>query len=327
MSHSKGTRLAGRLFDLVHLIWQHPKEYTAVRLAEHFHTSVRTIRRDIRTLEDIGIRVESEPGGGYFILQDLRRMPMPLNDTERMVLEIMPSLLAGSLVNGRVHPLVSAYQRAMEKLLHQAFPSVHHSSATAIDVVDAASRQDSVMFEILQAIRRNQTLRLVYRKIDASASETRLVDPYALIPHQNSLYIVGYCHLRQAFRTFKVIRIESAECLRQTFTRRRDFSLRKFLDSAWGIDQSGEQWDIHLRFDAEAARYAREEIHGERVLATKDWEDGSYEVWVRTHWNREFQRFLLQYGANVEVLEPAALRAEMQAEIEAMQTRYRKDVP
>ncbi|WP_157076281.1 helix-turn-helix transcriptional regulator [Alicyclobacillus kakegawensis] len=336
MPDSQSVRLAGRLFDLVHLIWQHPKEYTAARLADYFHTSVRTVRRDIRTLEDVGIRVESEPGGGYFIMQDLRRMPAPLNDAEKMVLEIMPSLLAGALAHGRVHPLLSAYQRAMEKLLNHSFPPAQQAALVADGASPslaagmnetAQSVQDGVILEILQAIRRSHTLRMVYRKITSPASEVRLVDPYALVPEKNSLYIVGYCHLRRAFRTFKVVRIESAECLPQPFTRQREFSLSQFLRSAWGIDQSGPESDIHLLFTAEAARYAKEEISGERLLSTTEWPDGRYEVWVRTHWNREFQRFLLQYGADVEVLEPAALRADMRREIEAMKKRYRTDVP
>jgi predicted DNA-binding transcriptional regulator YafY len=167
MPERQSVRHAGRLFDLVDLISKHPKVYTASKLAEHFHTSVRTIRRGIRLLEDIGIRVESEPTGGYFVMRDLSRVPMPLTESDRLALEIVPWLLRGLLFDGKVNSLIHAYQNAMDKVLGGSHrgrtvtsgpgqnPGIVFDLANATDTSD-----DGVVLEILYAIRNTRTQRV-----------------------------------------------------------------------------------------------------------------------------------------------------------------------
>lgn len=207
-------------------------------------------------MEDLGIRVESEPGGGYFILRDLQRLPGILTEDERFVIEIMPLLVQASIADGRVHPLITTYRRAVRKLLPDIvlpFPgNLRESIQTKGGVIAELARSfeesdDRLVLEILYAVRMSRTLEIEYTKIGALRHETRLVDPYYLVPWQNSLYIIGYCHLRQAFRTFKVVRVHGAKCLGKTYVRDPNFSLREFLKSAWGIDESGEEVDVHLR--------------------------------------------------------------------------------
>ncbi|MCL6576739.1 WYL domain-containing protein [Kyrpidia sp.] len=333
MSASQTVRFASRLFDLVNLIVTNPKLYTAPRLAEHFHVSVRTIRRDIRLIEDLGIRVESEPGGGYFIMRDLQRIPGILTEDERAVLDIMPALLYASLPHGRVHPLVDTYRRAVEKLLpEKSLPArqvADESLSTEGRIIADLSRSphqtdDRLLFKILFAIRTCRILEMDYVKIGASAPETRMVNPYYLVPWHNSLYLIGFCHLRQAFRTFKILRIRRAKCFAQTFERDARFSLGEFLKSAWGIDQSGPRVEVHVRFAPLVAHYAQEDVRRHSILREVYLADGSYEVWFRVHWNWEFLRFVLQYGSGVEVLEPLEVRDQVREEILRMSGLYKK---
>ncbi|GMA49421.1 WYL domain-containing protein [Alicyclobacillus contaminans] len=332
MPERQNVRHAGRLFDLVNLISKHPKVYTASKLAEHFHTSVRTIRRDIRLLEDIGIRVESEPIGGYFIMQDLSRVPMPLTESDRLALEIVPWLLRGSLFDGKVSSLIHAYQSAMDKVLggrgraeKQASEPEAPDPGVVVDLANVTdTADDGVVLEILSAIRNRRTLEIEYQKVGSAASETRQINPYYLVPWQNSLYVIGYCHLRHAFRTFKVARMQSVHSLADTFVRDTRFSLTDFLKSAWGIDQSGPEVKVKLAFDADVAGYAREDIRAHRVLGENTDPDGRYIVEVRVHLNAEFLRFVTQYGGAVEVMEPSELRQRIKEEAEKMLARYQK---
>jgi predicted DNA-binding transcriptional regulator YafY len=333
MREKQSVRLAGRLFELVNLIVNHPREFTAPKLAEHFRTSVRTIRRDIRLLEDIGIRVESEPTGGYFVMRDLSRVPTTLTEVDRLALEIMPWLLRGSLLDGRVNSLVTAYQHAIDKILGRpasgTAPKTLVTNTSQPDgsiVPDLAGSMDAsddrLMLDILHAIRNSRRMEIEYRKVGENHVEVRRIDPYYLVPWQNSLYVIGFCHLRKAFRTFKVGRMQNVRCLTETFARDPHFSLREFLKSAWGIDQSGPEVDVTLSFEPNSAGYAREEIRSHRVMHEVYLPDGRYVVRVRAHWNKEFMRFVLQYGSAVEVVDPQALRHQLREEAERMLGRY-----
>lgn len=315
---------AGRLFDLALLIAQHPRQYTAPMLSERFQCSLRTVRRDIRTLEDMGIRVESEPSGGYFIMRDLSRMPTALTESERLALDIVPMLPQGALSGGHILPLVSTYRTATEKVLPNAGGT--RSMAESNIVVDLGAshdnQDDTAVLEVLYGIQNARGLEILYQKVNGEETEIRQIDPYYLVPWQNSLYVIGYCHLRQAFRTFKVARMQTVRCLPDSFERDATFSLLSFMQSAWGIDQSGEELDVILVFSEDVSGYAAEDIQSHTVIREARRADGRYEVAVRVRFNPEFVRFVLQYGSQVEVQSPERIRAQLREESARMMQQY-----
>lgn len=330
MPEVQKVRLAGRLLELVDMVDSYPRHYTAKMLAHHFHVSLRTIRRDIETLVDIGIIVESEPRGGYFIMRKMNRIPIALTETERLVLAIMPPLFRKYLPEGQAAPLANVYERAIEKVMRKVgldrapieFADSDIGSVIAGGIDSSPSTNDELIFEILFATRRQLTLQLQYRKVGYDEVEERLVDPYFIIPRQNSLYLVGFCHLRRDFRTFKISRMQQGKCTNKSFTRNETFSLEKFMGSAWGIDQSGVIHEVTLAFNDAVAGYAVEELKDRVLLDAVRGGDGKYTVQFRVRVNPEFLRFVLQYGADVEVVSPTELREQLKAEANKVATMY-----
>lgn len=337
MPDAKGrtAKMGARLFELADLITRYPGEYSAKRLADHFETSLRTIRRDIKLLEDMNIRVESKPGGGYFTAGDLSRLPVALSGPERIALEVMPWLMKSALAGVAMSTVVDAYLDAVDKIARRAGVSTVLKSMNSVDVSsivadlyhvtgdsnppagedspvalggDASPQANAAVIEIIYAITQNLRLLIEYQSMSGHEVTRRRVDPYYLVPWQNSLYVVGWCHLRSAFRTFKVTRMKSVTATEFCFTRRPDFSLADFLQEAWGIDQSGDAVDATLAFSEDVARYAREEMQSRRLLEESTDTRGRYLVTVRAQFNPEFLRFIMQYGAKVEVLGPESLR-------------------
>jgi predicted DNA-binding transcriptional regulator YafY len=131
--------------------------------------------------------------------------------------------------------------------------------------------------------------------------------------------MVGYCHLRQSMRTFKVDRVRSAEALMTTFTRDKDFDLAAYLSEGWGLmrglDLPVEQ--VELRFRAPAARWVAEESW--HVTQDVEWlSDNVLRFRVSIQVTPEFQRWVFRYGRDVDVIEPESLRRWVRAEAEAM---------
>lgn len=191
------------------------------------------------------------------------------------------------------------------------------------DIHDSSpDRNDELILEILFAIRRNLSLELEYQKAGHEDVEDRLVDPYFIIPRQNSLYLVGYCHLRQNFRTFKISRMKKAVCSSQSFKRNQEFLIEEFMANAWGIDQSGMVQDVTLTFSQAVAGYAMEELQDRALLEQVSRGDGTYTVRLKVRVNPEFLRFILQYGQHVEVLSPPEIRRQLRAEAENLLRMY-----
>ncbi|MCL6547722.1 MAG: transcriptional regulator [Alicyclobacillus sp.] len=313
MDSGRGLSAHDRVIQVLAEIAYHPHQWTAARLAERFGVSERTIRRDLRALEKAGYRIESEDRGGYFIPVDRRWIPGELSAEEQLALRVVPFLLDASL-NPPVHLYLNAYRSALTKLAAKA--GLHFD----LDVSHVAqwilsepqqerpSQRSDVLTAILQAMMRRQTIQMVYHSFHSDTLRERMVDPYYLIPRQNSLYLFGFCHLREAYRIFKVSRIASLRPTRHTFVVEDDFDLARALETAWTIDTSGEPIEAQLAFDPALRRYVEEELEGKPVLCTSDLADGRWLVKVRARMNPEFERWLLQFGPGVEAVSPPELR-------------------
>jgi predicted DNA-binding transcriptional regulator YafY len=332
----RSTRIGGRLFAVADLIARYPRVYTARRLADELQVSVRTIRRDIQVLESMDMRIESEPSGGYFTTRDLRNLPVALTTQESIAVELIPSLLQTVFGDAGVSPLVRAYASAIEKVARRAgmaLPS-HRTLIPPAAIVASAHGHATTpqgdnnqapnqwIVDISQAIAERKTLEMEYYGISRDAISFRRIDPYYLVPWQSAFYIVAWCHAREAFRTFKLLRIRSLRVTTWTFERAADFVLNDFLQQAWGIDQSGDALHATLVFDTHVARYVREEIQDRRLIVESVSETGEYTVQLRAQLTIEFLRFILQFGSHVEVREPPLLRDAVRTEIEHCASRY-----
>jgi predicted DNA-binding transcriptional regulator YafY len=104
----------------------------------------------------------------------------------------------------------------------------------------------------------------------ARGEETvRTVDPYGVVCHEEYWYTVGWCHLRQDIRVFRVDRILDVAIEEETFARPPGFeSLRYVLDTIasapWG-------WEIEVLLDATFEHVRRRVPPGSALLeATPD---------------------------------------------------------
>jgi predicted DNA-binding transcriptional regulator YafY len=134
------------------------------------------------------------------------------------------------------------------------------------------------------------------------------------------LYLVGYCHVRKAVRIFAMERIRALDVLRTRFTMPVGFDAQEYLKDAWGIVR-GELVAVKVIFAKSVARYIEERLwHPSREVRQLD--DGGVEITLRVADTVEVRRWILGYGAQAEVVEPASLREALRAEAEAMVRRF-----
>jgi predicted DNA-binding transcriptional regulator YafY len=158
------------------------------------------------------------------------------------------------------------------------------------------------------ADRRQVELR--YRAASGDVTE-RIICPYFLEVSRSepASYIIAYDELRGALRTFKLERVVGATTLDQTYTIPDSFDPYTHLASAWGVMDDAEV-QVRLRFSPSVSARVKESIwhHSQRV---DDLPDGGCELSMRVGGTREMRSWVLGWGAEVEVLEPEALRSEV----------------
>jgi predicted DNA-binding transcriptional regulator YafY len=165
---------------------------------------------------------------------------------------------------------------------------------------------------IRQALLERRSLRLRYHAFQRDEETEREVDPYHLTYFNGGLYLIAYCHLREAVRIFAVERIRAVTRSRRRFELPRDFRPDEYLDKAWGILQ-GDLVTVRVLFAAELARYIEERLwHPSQKLRTLP--DRRVELTLRVADTLEVRRWILGFGAQAEVVEPASLREALRRE-------------
>lgn len=299
-----------RLLTVLELL-QSYKQMSGSEIARRLEVDLRTVRRYIVSLQDMGIPVEAERGpyGAYQLQRGYKLPPLMFTDGEAIALTL--GLLAIREFHfpvdvASVEGALAKTERVMpEKLLNQA-RGLQESITFNVSVPPNQPQNDFVTLLSL-AVRQQQRVRLRYAAWNGDESE-RDFDAYGIVFNQGYWYTSGYCHLRQDLRTFRLDRVTALEVVPDTFERPQDFdALEHVLASLGAMPGDSGQVIIRMETTLEQAQQASSHILG-TVEETEDgiiFRRGSSQLeWV-AHW-------LLTLDFPVHIVRPAELREIIQ---------------
>jgi predicted DNA-binding transcriptional regulator YafY len=159
-----------------------------------------------------------------------------------------------------------------------------------------------------------------YNRRDDRETE-REISPQRLVHYRGNWYVDAYCHLREDLRSFAVDALRAAELREVRAKEIASAELDDHLGSGYGIFAGRDvQW-AKLRFTPQAARWvAAQNWHPNQK--TEFEAGGSYVLELPYAHERELVMEILKYGADVEVLAPASLRADVAARLKDAAARY-----
>jgi proteasome accessory factor B len=149
-----------------------------------------------------------------------------------------------------------------------------------------------------------------YRKLKGALAELRRVRPYHLGCVDHQWYLFAFDLSRQQLRTFALPRIREPRRTGGRFLRPPDFSIGKFLNSSFGIFEGQGRTTVRIRFQPFAAQLVRERTwhHSQKM---RELPDGRLELHLQLGSLEEIERWILSWGDEAEVLEPAKLRRRL----------------
>ncbi|HLH63960.1 MAG TPA: YafY family protein [Ktedonobacteraceae bacterium] len=221
-----------RVLTVLELLQAH-RQMSGPKLAERLEVDVRSVRRYIMMLQDLGIPIEAERGryGNYRLMRGYKMPPLMFTEDEALALTLgllaakrLGLVMAASAVEGALAKI----DRVLPEALRERVQAVQETLILENVARYRSSPESAVVLTFSTATRQQRRVWMRYHSGQDQETE-RAVDSYGLIFHSGIWYTVGYCHLRQGLRVFRLDRVLKADLLEEAFTRPLDFDSLAYL--------------------------------------------------------------------------------------------------
>lgn len=305
------SRPTTRVLELLELLQDH-QQASGPELAQRLGVDLRTVRRYIAKLEELGIPVEADRGrrGGYRLRPGFKLPPLMLTDDEAsaVVLGLLAAQRSGlttaaPAVDSALHKLrrvlpveLRERVRALEQALGFTRPAPHAP----------APPQTETVLALADAIARERRVEIAYATRGGEAS-ARQLDPYGLVFHNGRWYLSAHDHGRGALRTLRLDRVEAVRILRRAARKPDGFDAVEHVSRA--LARVPWAHEVEVVLDAALAEIRRQVPP--HVAELEPLPDGGVLLRARAERLDGMARLLAGLGAPLAVRRPDALRDEL----------------
>jgi predicted DNA-binding transcriptional regulator YafY len=190
---------------------------TATDIAEKHKVSIRTVYRDIRTLEKSGIPIVTQEGRGYSIMDGFKLPPVMFTEEEASAIVIAEKLIRAN----KDRSLVEHYESAATKIrsiLKFGLKTKTELLSDRLQVRDNSENEKTSnhLIQLQSALSNYQVAEINYLSLENQQSQ-RKIEPFALYTTQGNWILIAFCQLKNDFRAFRLDCIKSLLVLESRF--------------------------------------------------------------------------------------------------------------
>lgn len=303
----------------IHIQLQSKKIVRAQDLADRFQVSLRTIYRDIRTLESSGVPIVSEAGVGYSIMDGYRLPPVMFTKEEagsfvaaEKLMEQFTDDTLGAYFKSAMYKIKSVLRGGERDWIDAIESKVRINPSRELFNKDIPNGLE-VIFE---SIAERTQLFLTYKAFEADNSSERYIEPVGLFHENNYWYLMAYCHLRKDYRQFRTDRMKQ---IKRT-------SLPYLLEHGPLEDYRPERpkedcTKIVLRVDKKVARYMTSSTNYYGLTKQVPMGDEMELTFMCSRVENDFVRWYLMFSDYATIIEPESLKVTVREILAAATSR------
>lgn len=277
--------------------------------------------RDKKDLETIGFLFKYDRKQKRFVINKEPFLPvydLTLTETFALTMAVRQLSAAGD------HLLTFGSIDAIKKIIANApGPQREMLSESLREFVlqQGFGCQERILEDLQKALLDQRRVIIQYQPPPADKPQEYTVDPYQLYFKRRALYLDAYCPEKQGYRLFRLNRVSDVRFTELRFPRHSEYNFTERHKHSFSVFVGKTTQWVRVRFGKRVAPYIREACwHRSQQLTSQP--DGSLLFEVEVNDPREVGWWVLQWGADAEVLEPESLRRELRETAERLVRLY-----
>ncbi|AWA29094.1 transcriptional regulator [Flavobacterium magnum] len=288
---------------------QSRKVVRAQDLADRFEVSLRTIYRDIRTLEVSGVPIYSEAGTGYSLM-DGYRLPPVMFTREEAHSFIAAEKLMRQFTDKELGDHYASAMYKLKAVLKSSDKDVVTEMESKVLIRNSSEavnqKAPNALASVFRSIGEKMQVVLRYEGIESDGPLERVIEPVGVFHENQNWYIFGYCHLRRDYRQFRTDRIHNITITDLPFTLSHE-ALETYLHQ----DRQENLVKIVILIDKTVAKYISSDRRGYGFVSERETEKGIEMTFMSRDPQQGFARWYMMFGDYAEIVEPEDLKTRV----------------
>ena len=289
--------------------FQNKRLIKAQSIADEYGTTLRTVYRDIKSLQESGVPIEGEAGVGYSLSQDFHHSPVHLSQEESLSL-----LVVSKFINKFPDEITKQnFEKAIKKVravLPDEYKDQFEFFENRIEVLPGfAKEMPSISYEYVDQIRaalyNSKMLSFEYYSAYSNEINERSAEPLGLVFYGEHWHLIAWCHIRKDYRDFRVDRMKKLKLLAESFRLEERMNLQEY-----GQIQKSKFPLFHstIKFTLESAKWVESMRYYWGFTGRETYEEDGVLMEFAIHNLEYFARWLLSFTNSISIVGPIELK-------------------
>lgn len=280
----------------------------AQELADKYDVSLRTIYRDIKSLEQAGIPLMGEAGYGYSLMHSYKLQPISFTEQEALSFGVAEKLMQHYLDKEMGDFFSNALVKMKGVLRYADKENVSDLESKVLINKNKNFLNENVpaaLALLFESMVKKKQVRILYKSAESDASE-RQVEVIGVFQEGQFWYFMAYCHLRNDIRQFRLDRIEQIKLIDERYTQ-QFMPLYVYLEAN---KKTEEPVKIRIWVSNAMSKY----LHWERQyygFAGEVQKENGVEMEFHTSQIEHFSRWFMMFADEAHILEPAIVKEKV----------------
>ena len=298
----------------------------ASEIAERFDISLRTVYRDIRSLEASGVPIGSEAGVGYFLMDNYKLPPVMFSKDEASALlfgEKLIEKMSDDRMKSDFRSAITKIKAILKPEEKDRLEKLHNQ----ISVLNYNSSNNSYnqlfLNEIQQSLITKQVVEIDYQAGYGAPPTKRLVEPIGLCNYHRHWHLFAWCRLRAEYRDFRLDRIKNLKILEEKHKGKQHISLEEFIGQMNVI--TGEP-NISLLVKNENIRTISDSKYWYGFINDEQVDEQTSRLYFSNTELRGFATWIISSGSYAKVEKPEELKNILEQYVSGIIQNYRNEI-